>query len=341
MFTMKLVFEILVPTLFFASSSLNFINFILFSSKSAEFKTSIVQIIKINSIVDSVCTLILSVSFLGLCTLWYNVYILYLASFASRVLNLYSSKLEIQIIIKRYVTLKRANDGITTRFYNTRSIRTNKRFIFLQISIILFCIFVYSPYLFLFEIKRIDSNKNNNVNLSYVNLNSTGFVVEINKIGKENSYLFIMFSIFQIVIHTFNFLIMFLYSILSILKMKEIVFKVSKPELSELSTSFCQTNHAVAPRILNSIKTKEENTNSMILFICLAFMTSEFSTLTGSVVGIYIRIYGSNRLINIILFIVLTIYTLSNSATFFIYKKFNKTFSRKFKKIFVITRPMR
>lgn len=332
---MELVLRFVVPTFLLVSSSLNFISWIIFSSKKTEFKNSIYRLIKINLMVDAISALILATPFVGSEFLWYRRYHLNLINYVSRVLNLYSSVLGIQIIIKRFTVLKRAR-RIINMFENNNRTRSTKKFIFLQILIILVCILIFSPYLvFLFEVNvKVNARSTiHNVSLSLdAQTGAVGFPTQTNK----NFSLIIILVVSQIVIHAGNFLVMITYSILSVIKIKENCRSMCKPESFNLSTRCGHSNHNISQRMLNCIKTKENNTNLMVSYICLIFMVNEFSALIGSIVGTYIRVNGSSNLLYLILFICMTIYILSNAVSFFIYKKFNKAFDRRFKKIFSV-----
>ena len=141
-------------------------------------------------------------------------------------------------------------------------------------------------------------------------------------------------------VHVGNFLVMITFSALSVLLIKKKFDCLSKSEVSNLFSSG-YANHTIDPQILSSIKTKEISTNTLISYICLTFIMNEISTLIGSVIGTYIRANGTNRLLDLFLFIILVIYITSNTVTFFIYKKFSRAFSQKLKKIFCkIRRPI-
>ena len=125
---MDFLLSLVLIGLLLISSSLNFVNWIIFSSKNAEFKNNIYRLIKINSIIDAISALTLSVCLLEFNPLWYIKYHLYLSSYVSRVFNLYSSLLGIQIAINRYKVLRKANVLIS----NIR-IKSHMKFICLQI----------------------------------------------------------------------------------------------------------------------------------------------------------------------------------------------------------------
>ena len=309
---MKKIQTLVVPIGCIIASFVNFINFIILSSNIAEFKTSIFQLLKISSILDALCPLILSASYIGLSSWWYKQFQFYFVLFAYRVLNLYSSFVNIQVAVNRYVFLKHNVFTLNSRLISKRT-RINSKFRIYQVFLSILSILFYSPYLFLFQISKKTDLKNANF--------TSGYTIQMSKLGRENSFSIKILSCSQALIHLVNLVIMMAFSSFTVLTLKEQCNKVGRVSNS-------------CSGILVKIKKKQNQTSKMVLYLSLVFIIHELTTLMASILDTYTRIYRTNNTTDFMMFIMYLIVIVTSSVFTITYKSYNKTFNIIFKRLF-------
>ena len=307
-------------------------------SNRVEFKTLVFQFLRINSIACAVNLFILSVVNLDINYFWYKFYQFYLITYISRILNLYCSVVNIQISINRYVFLKNKVVNLNSRHNNGS--KNNRKFLSFQVVFVLVIFFLYSPYLFLFEINNVESSKNDGS--SFINYykekktpNSSNYFIAMSQFGMENYHLIILLSCFQIVIHIMNLSIMVTFSVLTIVQIRKnyklINSRTNSIGITESTTSTnCNSDNSFSRKI----KKKEYKTTKLVLYFSFLFIINEFSAAFLSIIETHNRVYTSTDFGNIILLFTLLVYVLTNSSGIFIYKSLNKSFNKRLKELF-------
>jgi hypothetical protein len=310
-----ITYAFVFPILCLFGSSVNIFNSITFSANVPEFKTKIFQLLKINSINDSIVLLILSISFLGVKSYWFKFYQFYFVLYVSRILNLYSAILNIQVAIYRYFYLK-INVFSLNRAYLNKKVMINKKFIVYQVTFILLISGFYSPYLFLFQISETFNNSTNNSQ----KLNERAFSIQLSKIGKNHNYLVIVLSVSQTIIYIINLVLMMVFSVLLVSELRKKSENVGSEEIDCKKSS----------NILIKIKEKQNKTSKMVIYTSVVFCFEEISTLIISILETYLRVFlnSSNTLSKYILALSL-IYFLTKTVNIFIYRSFNEIFRLK------------
>ena len=309
---MKKIQTLMIPVGFVIASITSLVNFIILSSKNAEFKTMIFQLLKISSILDALYLLILSASYIGLCSWWYKQFQFYFVLFGCRALNLYSTFVNIQVAVNRYVFLKHNIFTLNSRLISKRT-RINSKFRIYQVFLSILSILFYSPYLFLFQISKKTDLKNVNF--------TSGYTIQMSKLGRENSFLILILYGSQVLIHLVNLVIMIAFSSFTVLTLKEQYSHVGRVPSS-------------CSNILVQIKRRQNRTSKMVLYLSLVFIIHELNTIMGSILDTYTRVYKTNNTTDFMMFLIFQILIVSSIMSTFIYTKFNKSFNLIFKRLF-------
>jgi hypothetical protein len=311
---MAIIYSYIFPSLYLFGSLVNIFNSIIFSSDVPEFKTKIFQLLKINSIIDSIVLSILTISYLGIKSYWYKLYQFYLILYVSRILNLYSSILNIQVIIYRYFFLK-SNLFSLNRVYLKKKVMINKKFIVNQIAFILLISGFYSPYLFLFQVIETVNNSTDNSQKP----NETTFGIQMSKIGKNHNYLVTVLSVAQTIIHILNLVLMLVFSVLLVSELRNKSENVGSEEID------CKNS----VNILLKIKEKQKNTTKMVIYTSVVFCFEEISALICTIMDTYTRVFPNSTSVSKLIFIFAFIHVLSKTVNIFIYKNLNPKFRLK------------
>ena len=241
----------------------------------------------------------------------------------------------IQIAIHRYFSIK--NKAINNQSTES-SVKNKKKFIIYQILIIIVLIVFLAPYICLFQIKQLKIDVDNTTENMIDHLtNQSKYNIEMSKFATENKYLVVIQSVLQIVVHSFNLVIMITFSVLTVLE----IIKIKRKCEQIMKSSFkirrlMNRNLKLKEQVLNRFKRKEIQIAKMVLYISLIFIMNESSAVITSSLETY-KIVNESKdtdLINYTRLTLFFIYIISNTVNFFIYRRFSRIFDTKIKQLF-------
>jgi hypothetical protein len=340
---------------------MNIINTIIFSSTHTVFQTSIYQYLKINSIIDALHLFVITPSSLVFSKQYRDYYLIqfyfrYIILYVSRVLNTVSSFINIKIAIDRYIYLNKKSvpiPGLTKHGEHNNKIKIN---------ILLFFIFAFAysiPNLIFYEVKLT------NVTLSFSNKTKEVYKTEIVDLLKINKYLKIILHVFQVLLTCSNLFVMIIISTLTyriIHKKYEDFVKESMQLRKNLNTSSnnktsegdveenvtetkdgvaVESQHLSSSHVVTNPKLKRigEKTSMLVLWVSFFFIANELVAALGAILIITnAKSRYSEFMYSFACMIILITYVTSCTINIFLYKKFNKTFALKFKKILLCRR---
>ena len=317
---------------------LNIINFIIFSSENENFKKPIYQYLKMNSIADGVNSFILTISpfIFSDSTLsytsfshsyYYKLYHFYIALYFARVLNTFSSFINIRLAFKRFISLKYQDLNYRTRIEEIKLVKVYSVLFFLTSAIL------HSPNIFLYRISKKLMDIQNHTNST----NTFYYKIEFSRIGENNKNLFtVLFSI-KFVVTITNLIAMIVISIKTFIYIRKrchISFNdialFSRNNNSETTVARTVENDKVFKRL----RYLENQTNKMILGMSTIFIINEFITTAGSILEFMNRTKEVKLRYTWVFIVVVVSYISNCSLNTFLYLKYSKAFSDKFKKIF-------
>jgi hypothetical protein len=340
---------------------MNIINTIIFSSTHTAFQTSIYQYLKINSIIDGLHLFVITPSSLVFSKQYRDYYLTqfyfrYIILYVSRVLNTVSSFINIKIAIDRYIYLNKKSVPIPG--LKKHGEHNNK----IKINILLFFIFAFTysiPNLIFYEVKL------KNVTLSFSNKTEEVYKTEMVDLLKMNKYLKIILHVFQVLLTCSNLFVMIIISTLTyriIHKKYEDFVKESLQLRKNLNTSsnnktsegdaeenvteakdgvVAESQHLSSSHVVTNPKLKRigEKTSMLVLWVSFFFIANELVAALGAILIITnAKSRYSEFMYSFACMIILITYVTSCTINIFLYKKFNKTFALKFKKILLCRR---
>ncbi len=327
----------LIPIYFIIGSAFNCINTIVFSSINIQFQTSTFQYLKINSIIDSFNLLILCASSLELSvnnfdyfyTYWYKCYQIYIVLYLSRVLNMMSSLINIQIAINRYILSKKH------KFKRILEDRT-------RIKANMFAFFIFSA---IYHIPNLLFNKivaNNNVDVNSTQVkNESEYTIQLSETVKKRLSLEILLCVLPYLMTFSNFSLMITLSILTHKNHRRdynrllsgSIYSWEKIVLYKKSKDFYLGYKVNSTGSYKKANRSEHKTSMMVLWITIIFIINELVAAVGCISRIFIKDISLKLVINSVSIFVTVSYITSCTLNTFLYHKFSKEFAIKLKKV--------
>ena len=293
---------------------LNFINLLIFSSSENKiFKKPIYQYLKLNSITDGLNTFILSISPFIISdsnsngssfqnSYMYKLYHFYIALYFGRVLNTFSSCINIRIAYKRYKTLRCQELNYRNRNEELKIVKVY------SVLFLLFSIVLHFPNLFLFEISKKSANQSNVTNTSHYY-----YKIDFSEIARKNLIAIISFSV-----QTFIY-----------------INKRCHTTFNDFALLSRVNNEATLnEKVLRKLRHLENQTNKMILGMSTIFIVNEIITTAGSILEVLNRTQDVKFHYKWVFIVVIVSYISNCSLNTFLYLKYCKAFSDKFKEFF-------
>jgi hypothetical protein len=329
----NLISKYLLPSYIIIGIVLNLINSVVFLSIYKKFKKPIYYFLKINSIIDASNLLVIiglpflfsdlvfdNLAFVHL--FWFQFYHYYILLYVSRVLNSFSSFINLRIAFNRLIILRDQQSNCKVKIQKMKHV---KRYLalFLIVSAIL-----HIPNLFLLQFKMKKNTMYEN-KINFLNVTQTNHIhyeIKFNETARKNKILITLLYVLQYSIHFFNLLTMISISCLTISWIRKSCDQLFNQLTSVRRNNYNENKNNLArtienDRLFNRLKKMENQTNKMILYMSAIYIINEFVVTVSSIIAVSIRGKQRSLKTNWILIISLTTYISNCSFNIFLYLK--------------------